>query len=167
MIKQLLIPFIAVAAFIVFVGYFTQRPGTINLGKFLPSATSTPVQTKSMTVGVKVIQVEIANTESLREKGLGGRKSLDTNTGLLFTFEKRQSMPIFWMKDMQIPIDIIWISGDKITKIDKNIMVPDANTPDGQLKKYSPNKPVDYVLEVNAGFSDTENIKVGDSVIIP
>lgn len=167
MIKQLVIPFIAVAAFVVLVGYFTQRPGSINLGNLLPTASPTQAQTQNMTIGGKVIQVEIANTEGLREKGLGGRSSLDAERGMLFTFDKKQSMPIFWMKNMQIPIDIIWITGTKIIKIDKSVAIPAPNTPDNQIKRLSPNKPVDYVLEVNAGYSDTNNIKVGDSVIIP
>jgi uncharacterized membrane protein (UPF0127 family) len=68
------------------------------------------------------------------------------------------------MKDMLIPLDFIWVANGKIVKIDKNVPAPAPNTPDGNLKTYSPGTPIDYVLEVNAGFSDKNNIKVGDSV---
>jgi uncharacterized membrane protein (UPF0127 family) len=71
------------------------------------------------------------------------------------------------MKEMLIPLDFIWISGTKIVKIDKNIQAPDANTPDVKLEKIKPDQPVDYVLEVNSGFSDANNIKVNDPVILP
>jgi uncharacterized membrane protein (UPF0127 family) len=162
MIKQLLLPLAAVAAFIVLVGIFTQKQSSINLSKYIPVATPTPAQT--VTIGNKTIQVEIAKTETERAKGLSGRSSLGTDKGMLFVFDSKQVSPIFWMKDMIIPIDIIWISGDKIVKIDKSVPVPKPNAKDGALPKYSPGRPIDYVLEVSSGFSDTNNIKVGDSV---
>lgn len=165
MVKQLLLPLAAVAAFIVLVGVFTQRQSSINWSKYLPISTPTPAQT--VTVRDKTIQVEIARTEAEREKGLSGRSFLGTEKGMLFVFDSKQVSPIFWMKDMIIPIDIIWLSGDKIVKIDKSVPIPKPNTKDSLLPKYSPGRPIDYVLEVSSGFSDTNNVKVGDSVILP
>lgn len=165
MIKQLLLPLAAVAAFVVLVGVFTQKQSSINWSKYFPAVTS--VQPKTVTIGGKTIQVEIANTDSSRGKGLSGRSSLPTDSGMLFIFNSKQITPIFWMKDMIIPIDIIWISGDKIVKIDKSAPAPEAGTKDADLTKYSPGRPIDYVLEVNSGFAGTNNFKVGDSVVLP
>lgn len=164
MVKQLLLPLSGVAIFIVLVGLFTQNPGKLGLGKYFPMVA---VQQKTMNVGSKSIQVEVVNTESAREKGLSGRSSLAENTGMLFVFETKPVTPTFWMKDMLIPIDIIWIADNKIVKIDKNIPTPPKNTSDDKLDKIRANQPVNYVLEVNGGFSDQNNIKVGDSVILP
>jgi uncharacterized membrane protein (UPF0127 family) len=161
MIKQLFLPLAAVAIFITLVGIYTQKPSVLNFGKNLPTAGS---QQKSLTVGSKNVQVEIANTESLREKGLGGRSSLPQDSGMFFVFDTKNVTPTFWMKDMLIPLDFIWISGSKIVKIDRKIPVPSTNTPDAKLDKIRPNQPIDYVLEVNSGFADSNNIKVGDDI---
>ena len=67
---------------------------------------------------------------------------------------------------MLIPLDIIWIGNGKIVKIDENVPAPVAGTSDSKLLNYSPGSPIDYVLEVNAGFSDKNNFKVGDLVIV-
>lgn len=164
MVKQLLLPFAAVAAFIVLVGLFTQNKSSIDLSRFFPVAS--PVsQQKTVTINDKtVVNVEIANTDSLREKGLGGRSSLHEDSGMLFSFDGKKVTPVFWMKGMLIPIDIFWISDNKIIKIDKNVQTPKDGTKDSSLTKYSSGKPVDHVLETNAGFADKNNIKVGDNI---
>ncbi len=162
MIKQLLLPFAAVALFIILVGIFTQKSGSIDLSKYLSGTVG--VQKKTLTVGEKVLSVEVVNTEALREKGLSGRTSLPTDSGMLFVFETKKVNPIFWMKGMLIPLDIIWIADDEVVKIDKNVSPPATDTPDDKLKKFSANQPVDYVLEVNAGFIDNNGIKVGNNV---
>jgi len=165
MVKQLLLPIAAVAIFIVLVGIFTQKSPTLDWSKYLqPSASS---QVKTMTVGTKTIQVEIANTRDLRTKGLSGVTSLPKDNGMLFVFESKKATPTFWMKDMLIPLDIIWIANGKVVKLDKNVAAPASDAKDGSLIKYSSPQAVDYVLEVNSGFSDTNNIKVNDSVILP
>lgn len=167
MIKQLLLPLIGVALFIVIVGVFTQKSSSINWPKYLPVASS--ALQKTMTIGTKTIQVEIANSPDSRAKGLGGRSQLPPDSGMLFAFDTKPASPtpIFWMKDMLIPLDMIWISGSKVVTIDKNIPVPQAGTQDSSLQTFSARGSIDYVLEVNGGFSDTNNIKVGDSVTLP
>jgi uncharacterized membrane protein (UPF0127 family) len=113
------------------------------------------------------IDVEIADTESLREKGLSERSSIEKDHGMLFVFNEKNALPIFWMKGMLIPIDIIWINDDKVTKIDKNVPPPPAtSTPDSKLTKYPAPGPTDYVLEVDSGFSEQNDIKIGEPVKI-
>ena len=63
----------------------------------------------------------------------------------------------FWMKDMEFPLDFVWIAGDKIIDIDKNIP-PDYS---GILK---PEIPVDKVLEINAGVCEKHKIKIGNEI---
>jgi uncharacterized protein len=162
MVKQILLPLAAVALFVILVGLLTQKSSSLNWSKYLPGAGG--VQEKTIIVGNKIVQVEIANTETLREKGLSGRTSLPTDSGMLFVFDSKKVNPIFWMKSMLIPLDMIWISDGKIVNINKNIPVPPTNTPDDKLSKFSVNQPIDYVLEVNAGFADSNGIKVGNSV---
>ena len=110
----------------------------------------------------KEVKVEIAKTPEERQKGLGGRTSLDQDSGMLFVFNTKVK-PSFWMKDTKISLDFIWIRDGKIVGIDKNVQ-PQPNASDSELKLYPAPEPVDFVLEVNGGFSDKNGIKVGQSL---
>lgn len=169
--KQVLIPLGILIAVILVVGLLMQKNSnsvflTRNSTQ-VPTVSPTPLEGKQLTVGSKTISVEIARTGPQRERGLGGRKSMHQENGMLFVFDIKPINTSFWMKDMQMPIDIIWIKNNKVAAIDKAIPAPKAGTSDNQLKLYNPGFPVDYVLEVNSGFSDKNGIKVGDPVIIP
>ncbi len=158
MIKKLIFYFIAVALFIVAVGIFSQKSSTLSLSQ-PPDVTEPKVNINGNEINLKVVK-----TQQDREKGLGGVASLDAGSGMLFVFENSDKPQIFWMKDMLIPIDIIWIKDGKVVKIDKNVQAPEPGTPENDLVRYSSGQKVDYVLEVNAGYSDANSIKEGDSV---
>lgn len=118
---------------------------------------------KIININELVLYVDIAKTQQEKAKGLSGRNGLKDNEGMLFLFEKKQ-IPSFWMKGMLFPIDIIWISDNLVVDIDKDIPNPNSKVDEKDLILYSPNEPVNYVLEVKAGLSDRYNIKVGDKV---
>lgn len=159
--KQILLPILATAAFIIAIGIFTKNTKIIA-GNPIPL----PLEIKTVKIGDVSINAEIANSEAERTRGLGERKSLKEDSGMLFVFDKSDVSVSFWMKDMVIPIDIIWINDGKVAQISRNAK-PEPDTPDDKLKLYLPNEPVDYVIEVNAGFSDSKGIKVGDPVVLP
>ena len=163
MFKQIILPILAVIVFIIIVGIFAQKSSFLGLTG-LNMAGPTPPPEKTISINEKKINVQIADTPEKRTKGLSGVSSLKADSGMLFVFDAKGTTPVFWMKDMLIPLDFIWIAGGKIVRIDKNIPIPAPNTPDDKLKTYSAGDPIDYILEVNAGFSDQNKIKVGDSV---
>ena len=163
MVKQLLLPLAAVAAFIVFVGWFIKKAPELNI----PGAIQTATATNKVTIDGVTFAAEIANNNTSRTKGLSGRDSIGLSSGMLFVFDKKDVTPSFWMKDMKFPIDIIWINDGKIVKIDKNAAAPATDTPDSKLTIYPSGQPVDYVFEINAGLSDKNGFKVGDEVILP
>lgn len=158
--KQILLGLLGLAAFIVFVGVLTNKNQTLIP---IPKKSPTP-SLKSIKVGQTEVAIEVADSEEERSQGLSGRKSLDGKEGMLFVFPGGNAYPSFWMKDMLFPLDIIWIDNSKVVKIEKNIPAPDKGAGDASLTLYHPDKPIDYVLEVNAGFSDTNDIVVGDNV---
>ncbi len=162
MTKKIIISLVATAVFIAAVGMFIKKGST-----FKPIPTEEPTAAGTVvTINDKNINVELAKTKEERAGGLSERSSLGENNGMLFVFYDETDTPVFWMKGMLIPIDIIWIDNNKIVRIDKNVAVPAENASDKNLKTYSAGKPVDFVLEVNAGFSDSNSIKVGDSVTV-
>jgi len=160
MTKKIIIPIIATALFIVAVGILIQRTRITTL------PTQIVKEEPSVTISNTKISVSLARTQQERERGLSGTSSLDTNSGMLFIFEDKDISPVFWMKDTLIPLDIIWIAEGKIVKIDKNVPLASSDTPDNKLATYSAGRPVDYVLEVNSGFTDKSSIKVGDAVSV-
>jgi len=156
--KKLILPLLVAAAVIIGVGFLTQKT---NLKPTAESKT-----TREIKIGRAILKAEVAQTEEQRQKGLSGRDRLGENEGLLFIFDQKGATPTFWMKGMKFPIDIIWIGKDKIIKIDTKVAPPAPNTPDSKLTLYKTNFPIDYVLEINSGYSDLNNIKVGDTVLI-
>ncbi len=107
-----------------------------------------------------VINVEVANTPESRMKGLAGREKLGVNDGMLFVMDEKR-YHTFWMDGMKFPIDIIWISDNKIVDLTKNVPIP---TDSKDIPVYRPATEVDKVLEVNAGYIDANKIVIDDEV---
>ena len=113
--------------------------------------------------GSKIIKVnaEIADDNDTMIHGLMFRKSMGENAGMLFVFE-REDYETFWMKNTLIPLDIIFIGRDM--EIGSIISaVPCKKYP---CELYRSQKPVKYVLEVNGGFADKNNISAGSKIIL-
>lgn len=121
---------------------------------------------KTATAKIKDTEVKlsVADTPKGQQKGLSGRKSLASDRGMLFVF-KTPDYYSFWMKGMKFPIDIIYLRGEKVVTIYKNIQPPKSAN-DTSLPVYTPEEPSDKVIEVNANFSDKHGLKKGDSVSI-
>ena len=109
-------------------------------------------------IGDKNIKVELATTESEQARGLSGRNNLAEDAGMLFIFDKPAKYS-FWMKEMNFPIDMIWLSDDLHIVYIKNDARPESYPED-----FTPTADAKYVLEVNAGFSEKNNLVVGNSV---
>jgi uncharacterized membrane protein (UPF0127 family) len=112
--------------------------------------------------GGKKVKVDLAADDITRQQGLSGRLELKDSEGLLFIFEKPGKYQ-FWMKDMNFPIDIIWID-DNFNMV---VYIKKDARPELYPETYGPG-PDDmearYVLEVPAGFSEKYNLKKGDRV---
>lgn len=119
---------------------------------------------KNIKVGTANVNVEVADTDAARAQGLSDRKNLENGYGMLFDFTNTTTnKPGFWMQDMLISIDIIWINKNKIVGITPNISIPAGNK---NLETYYPPSEITHVLEVPAGWSAKTNLKIGDDVKI-
>ena len=66
------------------------------------------------------LDIEIANTDYETQTGLMYRSSMKTNQGMLFVFDDVEPRS-FYMKNTQIPLDLIFINKDKtIVSFQKN-----------------------------------------------
>ncbi len=113
---------------------------------------------KEVTLGNQVFLFEIADTPALQERGLSYRGELPTNTGMIFIFPV-PGMYYFWMKDMNFPIDIIWLDKNKkVVHIEENL------SPKTYPESFGPTSLTQYVIELQAGVVKTIGLQVGDNV---
>ena len=113
--------------------------------------------TTQVRLGSGVYALELADSDEERYQGLSGRTNLGPNEGILFDFETPGSWGIV-MRDMLIPIDIIWLDEAKTVVTIVKRAPPEL----GERKVYTPTEPARYVLELQAGAVDAAGIKLGD-----
>ena len=102
--------------------------------------------------------VEVAKTIEERRIGLMYRKKLLNNEGMLFIFPGEKIIQL-WMKNTYIPLDVIFISENKvIVDIKKNMEKLSETIVKSNVK-------AKYALEFNAGLVNTLDIKIGDRVL--
>ena len=117
------------------------------------------LQEKRITIGNTTLQVEIAKTPKQQQIGLSHRKQLKEGRGMLFTFNTDHSHPI-WMKDMQFPIDIVWIDNTmKVVHIEQMV------APETFPQSFQSPTLARYVLEVPAGYTNG-NIDIHDTLLL-
>ena len=101
--------------------------------------------------------IEIAETDYERQRGLMDRVSMKDNQAMLFIFPDMQ-MRSFYMKNTYIALDIIYIDdSNKIVSIQKNAKPLNETS----LPSTAPAK---YVLEIKGGLSDQLGIAEGDRI---
>lgn len=114
--------------------------------------------TATLRVGERSYVLNIAASKASQEKGLGGRESLAQDRGMLFVF-KAPATQCFWMKDMQFPLDIIWLNSTKqVTYVAANV------TPATYPQQYCGDASTKYVVELNAGEAKRAGLIVGQQV---
>jgi uncharacterized protein len=109
-------------------------------------------------------KVALATTPEQQRRGLSGCGDMPQKNGMYFSLPQKK-ITSFWMKEMFIPIDMVWISDNIIIGIEHNVPAPD-NPSSSNLPTYSPLQPIDAVLELSAGTSHKLNISVGDTITI-
>ncbi|MBN2306445.1 DUF192 domain-containing protein [Candidatus Peregrinibacteria bacterium] len=113
---------------------------------------------------VKIL-VELAQTEEERAMGLMGRENLKAGRGMLFYYPVASRMSM-WMKNMLIPLDIVFINAHhQIIQIEENVP-PCKAADDTDCPRYTAKEPAIFVLEVPANFSNQQGINIGDSVFL-
>ena len=118
-----------------------------------------PLRTGTLVIAERVtVTVELARTGQEQVRGLSGRRELKPGHGMLFVYSRPQPVGI-WMKDMRFSLDILWIRDGRIVHIEAH--APPL-APGGPDRVYTAT--ADLVLEVPAGFSAREQVRVGDPV---
>ncbi len=114
----------------------------------------------SLKIGTGKINAELATTMVERIRGLSNRKKLCNDCGMLF-IHQRQSKHNYWMKDMNFPLDIIYIRDKQIVEVFKDVAIFND---EHKFTVISPQEKADKVLELNAGWCDKHKVRVGDRI---
>lgn len=107
------------------------------------------------------ILAELAATASDRARGLMDRGHLHPDRGMLFFFPSPGLFGI-WMSHTLIPLDILWLNGER------RIVSISAETPPCpsgvSCPLYSPSAPAQFVLELASGEAARRNLQLGDQL---
>jgi uncharacterized membrane protein (UPF0127 family) len=142
----------------------------------VPSPTPTPIPTPPSSTPISVpssnavpkqviidditLSVRLAITNDEQVRGLRFTPTPTFNEGMLYIFSQPDRYP-FWAKDMQYPMDIIFISsGNRVNDIIENMQPCTQSCP-----IYEPESPILYAIEVNGGWVDDNLIDINDPVV--
>jgi uncharacterized protein len=136
---------------------FAQKAASSTVAK--PAKSLFPVLLKKNVP----LGIEVADNDSLRQKGLSGRRTLDWDQGMLFVFPNSAPRS-FWMIDCHFDIDVAYLNRDGIVR-DVVSMHIQPGVPMDQLQQYpSLTGDISYALETNRGWFDAHEIKPGDTL---
>ena len=117
------------------------------------------------------IFVRVARTSNEQEMGLSGFKTIYEDQGMLFPFSKSGIYP-FWMKDMNIPLDMVWLkhlpktNTIQIGDYYQVVMISQNALPSSYPQTFQTTIPVDAVLEINAFSAGKFGLTSGTGVQI-
>ena len=111
----------------------------------------------SLRVAGESFKTETVTSAAAQQQGLSGRDTLADDAVMVFPYEDVQRR-CFWMKDMRISIDMVWLDAAKnVTAVERNVLpdtYPTSFCHDGQ-----------YVLEFSAGTAERLGLDTGDSAV--
>lgn len=108
----------------------------------------------NLKIGNKIFNAEVLTTPEEIQKGMMGRDHLDG----CMVFKMGRGHHSFWMKNCLIPLDIVFVNKNVISRIHQNCPPPDPHS-------YNPPKYTgigDHVVEFPGGTCS--DMKVGDRV---
>ena len=102
--------------------------------------------------------IELATTISSQDIGLSSRSCFPLNGALIFLFPVDDKFGI-WMKNMNFPIDVVWLDKDK-----KVVTILKDMQPSSYPKSYYPSSDARFVIELNSGQVDKAKIQEGQTL---
>ena len=112
------------------------------------------------------LEVQIADSDPRRVRGLMFQEQLPYDEGMIFVFTE-PGLYSLWMLNMQFPLDMIWFDHDgNIVHVEKNISPCKTVVEITTCQSIVPDDEASYVLEVTAGFVDQNNITMDSKLTI-
>jgi len=112
-----------------------------------------------MQIGTESFNLEIADNDSTRARGLMHRESMLAGSGMIFVWSEDADRE-FWMKNTLIPLDLIFVnSAGKIVSIHALKPADTTRVPSAA--------PARWAIELNLGAAARAGVKTGDLLTIP
>lgn len=140
---------------------FALLLGVLIMQNYLKNTGTLFTKTPTATIDDHKFKLKVARSAKEKEIGLSEEKSLPKDYAMLFIFDKADYYS-FWMKNMNFPIDIIFIRDGTIVTIYENAAVP--KTAEEIPPIYQSKTSANSVLEINSGLSSEYDFKEGDRV---
>lgn len=119
-------------------------------------ATSPQGPTIPLAIGHRVFQVEVADTEAERARGLMYRDGLAPDHGMVFVYPDERERG-FWMKNTRIPLAIAFVDAQgQIVHIAEMLPYDERTTPS--------RKPAMYAVEMSSGWFTQQGVSTGDRI---
>jgi uncharacterized membrane protein (UPF0127 family) len=112
-------------------------------------------------IGTTTLYASVADSMPELIKGLSDTPYLPAEIVKLFAFGTDGKHAI-WMKNMNYPLDIIWL-----TEEGKVVHIVEDVSPDTYPESFAPPVPARYVIEANAGLVASTSLAVGDEIVVP
>ena len=112
-----------------------------------------------MEVNLNNTPIEWMDTPNKRMLGMMGRDRLDG--AMVFPFEEVGERS-FWMKNCNIPLDMVFVINNEIKDTFKNVQPCTEKEECGHQRGLA-----DTVIEFNGGYLDDNNIEVGQLINLP
>jgi uncharacterized protein len=107
--------------------------------------------------GEQHVKVEIARTEPEKQHGLMYRQKLEPGRGMIFLWPQPEPLK-FWMKNTYIPLDMIFIGGDR------HVVYVEENAEPLTTSTRGPDEDSQFVLEVPGGWARAHGVERGVAV---
>ncbi|KER87387.1 Hypothetical Protein LMG19146_00928 [Xanthomonas arboricola pv. fragariae] len=108
-------------------------------------------------------QVELAQNDADRAKGLMFRDAMADDHGMLFVHDRQEPLA-YWMKNTKIALDILYFDNER-RLVSQQRDVPPCSAGDA-CPPYPSKRPARYVLELNAGQAAKLNLQDGASLTL-
>lgn len=104
------------------------------------------------------LQVQVADTEPRRIRGLMFQDQLPYDQGMIFVFDE-PGLYSLWMLNMQFSLDMIWFDPQgNVVHLEKNVPPCKTALETMTCQSIIPEENAMYILEVTSGFIDKYNI---------
>ncbi len=111
-----------------------------------------------ISINGEIFDVEVVRKQEDLALGLSGRSHIEDKNAMVFVFDKEDFWGI-WMKDMNFPIDVVWLDKNK-----KIIFIKENLKPETFPEVFYPDLKALYVVEMSVDSVKKTKAKINDEV---
>jgi uncharacterized protein len=130
------------------------------------------VKREKVVIADQAFELELANDDQTREKGLMNRESIPDHGGMLFVFpDSKVRVQNFWMGHCLVDMDIIFMDRrGTVTAVHRMKAQPPQKPGESdedyrrRIPHYSSVYPAQFAIELKSGWLDKLNVKVDQRI---